>query len=153
MADFFGNLKGSLKENLGNLGKTLSDTAEVVTKKTKDEVEVQKIKSQIRGMERSNEIIFKKGEVIDTAFVDLCEAIEGREEAIADSHKLIADLKGLDVCPNCKEHVAVDVVFCPKCGTKVEREIEVEVVVDDEEDIFEEVAEELEEIVEELKED
>ena len=39
MADFFGNLKGSLKENLGNLGKTLSDTAEVVTKRTKDEVE------------------------------------------------------------------------------------------------------------------
>lgn len=164
MADFFGNLKGSLKENLGNLGKTLSDTAEVVTKRTKDEVEVQKIKSQIRGMERSNERDFqdigkmiydkfKKGEVIDTAFVDLCEAIEGREEAIADSHKLIADLKGLDVCPNCKEHVAVDVVFCPKCGTKVEREIEVEVVVDDEEDIFEEVAEELEEIVEEIKED
>ncbi len=163
MADFFGNLKGSLKENLGNLGKTLSDTAEVVSKKTKDEVEVQKIKSQIRGMERSNERDFqdigkmiydkfKKGEVIDTAFVELCEAIEGREEAIEESNKLIADLKGLDVCQNCKEHVSADVVFCPKCGTKVEREIEVEVVVD-EEDIFEEVAEELEEIVEEIKED
>ena len=163
MADFFGNLKGSLKENLGNLGKTLSDTAEVVSKKTKDEVEVQKIKSQIRGMERSNERdfqdigkmiydFFKKGEVIDTAFVELCEAIEGREEAIETAHKQIADLKGLDVCQNCKGHVSADVVFCPKCGAKVEREIEVE-VVDDEEDIFEEVVEELEEIAEEIKED
>ena len=55
MADFFGNLKGSLKGNLENLGKTLSDTAEAVSKKTKEEVEVQKIKSQVRGMERSNE--------------------------------------------------------------------------------------------------
>lgn len=167
MADFFGNLKGSLKENLGNLGKTLSDTAEVVSKKTKDEVEVQKIKSQIRGMERSNERDFqdigkmiyekfKNGDVIDTAFVELCEAIAGREEAVEAAHKQIADLKGLDVCQNCKEHVSAEVVFCPKCGTKVEREIEVEIVVEDEEDeedIFEEVAEELEEIVEEIKED
>ena len=166
MADFFGNLKGSLKENLGNLGKTLSDTAEVVSKKTKDEVEVQKIKSNIRGMERSNERDFqdmgkmilekyKKGEAIDTAFVELCEAIVGREEAIEEATKQIADLKGLDVCQNCKEHVAADVVYCPKCGTKVEREIEVEVEVeaDDEDSIFEEVVEELEEMVEEVVEE
>ena len=167
MADFFGNLKGTLKENLGNLGKTLSDTAEVVSKRTKEEVEVQKIKSNVRGMERANERDFqdigkmiyekfKKNEVVDTAFIELCEAIEGRETEIEAAKKQIADLKGLDVCPNCKEHVAADVVFCPKCGTKVEREIEVEVEaeeVDEEDSIFEEVAEELEELVEEIKED
>ena len=167
MADFFGNLKGTLKENLGNLGKTLSDTAEVVSKRTKEEVEVQKIKSNVRGMERANERDlqdigkmvyekFKKNEVVDTAFIELCETIEKREEEIEAARKQIADLKGLDVCPTCKEHVAADVVFCPKCGTKVEREIEVEVEaeeVDEEDSIFEEVAEELEELVEEIKED
>lgn len=161
MADFFGNLKGSLKGNLENLGKTLSDTAEAVSKKTKEEVEVQKIKSQVRGMERSNERDFqdigkmiydkfKKGEVVDTAFIELCEAIEGREQAIEESGKKIADLKGLDVCPNCKEHVNADVVFCPKCGTKMEEEI---IDVEETEDIFEEVVEEVKEIVEEVVEE
>ncbi len=165
MADFFGNLKGSLKGNLENLGKTLSDTAEAVSKKTKEEVEVQKIKSQVRGMERSNERDFqdigkmiydkfKKGEVVDTAFIELCEAIEGREQAIEESGKKIAELKGLDVCPNCKEHVNADVVFCPKCGTKMEEEI---IDVEEEEDIFDEVVEDVtefvEEVVEEIKED
>ena len=161
MADFFGNLKGSLKGNLENLGKTLSDTAEAVSKKTKEEVEVQKIKSQVRGMERSNERDFqdigkmiydkfKKGEVVDTAFIELCEAIEGREQAIEEASKKIAELKGLDVCPNCKEHVNADVVFCPKCGTKMEEEI---IDVEETEDIFEEVVEEVKEIVEEVVEE
>ena len=104
MADFFGNLKGSLKGNLENLGKTLSDTAEAVSKKTKEEVEVQKIKSQVRGMERSNERDFqdigkmiydkfKKGEVVDTAFIELCEAIEGREQAITEANKFAQSYK------------------------------------------------------------
>lgn len=161
MADFFGNLKGSLKGNLENLGKTLSDTAEAVSKKTKEEVEVQKIKSQVRGMERSNERDFqdigkmiydkfKKGEVVDTAFIELCEAIEGREQAIEEAGKKIAELKGLDVCPNCKEHVNADVVFCPKCGTKMEEGI---IDVEETEDIFEEVVEEVKEIVEEVVEE
>ena len=161
MADFFGNLKGSLKGNLENLGKTLSDTAEAVSKKTKEEVEVQKIKSQVRGMERSNERDFqdigkmiydkfKKGEVVDTAFIELCEAIEGREQAIEEAGKKVAELKGLDVCPNCKEHVNADVVFCPKCGTKMEEEI---IDVEETEDIFEEVVEEVKEIVEEVVEE
>lgn len=161
MADFFGNLKGSLKGNLENLGKTLSDTAEAVSKKTKEEVEVQKIKSQVRGMERSNERDFqdigkmiydkfKKGEVVDTAFIELCEAIEGREQAIEEAGKKVAELKGLDVCPNCKEHVNADVVFCPKCGTKMEEEI---IDVEETEDIFEDVVEEVKEIVEEVVEE
>ncbi len=138
MADFFGNLKG----NLENLGKTISEKAEVVAKKTEEAVEVvakkteetvevQKVKSQIRVLERSNERDFQdigkivyeryqKGRVIDTEFVDLCEAISTREDSIERYKKQVAEIKGLDVCPNCKEHVEADVVFCPKCGAKIE---------------------------------
>ena len=129
MADFFGNLK----ENLESLGKTISEKAEVVSKKTEEAVDVQKIKSQIRGMERNNErdfqdigkIIydqFKKGNVVDSEFVELCEAIEDREASIDEYKKQVAEIKGLDVCPNCKEHVEPSVVFCPKCGVKIEQE-------------------------------
>ena len=156
MADFFGNLR----ENLESLGKTISEKAEVVSKKTEDAVEIQKIKSQIRVMERNNErdlqdigkMIydqFKKGQLVDTQFVELCEAIEDREESIEAYNKQVADLKGMDVCKNCKEHLASDVAFCPKCGTKVEKEeaeevevVEAEVVEDVVEEAVEEVFEE-----------
>ena len=157
MADFFEKLKESLKEtnlkeNFEELKKTISDKAEVAKKVTEEAVEVQKIKSQIRGMERSNEKDFaeigkmvyekfKNSDVIDTDYVEICEGIAGREEAIETAKKQIADLKGLDVCPNCKEHVATDVVFCPKCGTKLEADMfDTEV---DEEDIFEDSVEEV----------
>lgn len=141
MADFLGNLK----ENLENLGKTISEKAEVVAKKTEEAVEVvakkteetveiQKIKSQIRVMERSNERDlkdigkmvyerFQKESVIEPEFVELCEAITDRERTIADYKKEVAQIKGMDVCPNCKEHVETNVVFCPKCGSKVEEDI------------------------------
>lgn len=139
MADFFNKLGNKLGSNLNDLGKIISEKAEVVSKKTEDAVEIQKIKSQIRVMERNNERDlqdigkmvyekFKKGTPVDTEFVELCEAIEDREESIEAYNKQVADLKGMDVCKNCKEHLDADVVYCPKCGTKVERE---EVVVED----------------------
>ncbi len=78
MADFF-----------GELGKHLTDAVEEVTKKTEDAIEVQKIKSQIRSLERSNErdfqdigkIVyekFKKGEMVEPDCMELCEEIEKR---------------------------------------------------------------------------
>ena len=129
MADFFENLKG----NLESLGKTISEKAEVVSKKTEEAVEIQKIKSQIRVMERSNErdfqdigkIIyerFQKGKAVDSEFVELCEAIEERDSSIEACKRQVAELKGLDVCPNCKEHVEPRAVYCSKCGAKIEQE-------------------------------
>lgn len=148
MADFFESLKG----NLENLGKTISETAEVVSKKTEEAVEIQKMKSQIRGLERSNQrdfqdigkIIyerFKKGEVVDTAFIELCETIEGREEQIQDYRRQVAEIKGMDVCPSCKEHVEPGAVYCPKCGAKIDEDI---FEAEDEEVEAEEVNEDVE---------
>lgn len=159
MADFF----GSLKENLESLGKTISEKAEVVSKKTEEAVEIQKIKSQIRVMERNNErdyahigkMIYeryKKENAVDTEFVEFCEAIEDREASIEAYKKQVAEIKGLDVCPNCKEHLESSVVFCPKCGAKVEQEVvdedafEVEDIVDD---VVEEVKGFVEDVFEE----
>ena len=164
MADFFGKLKDSLKEanlkeNFEDLKKTITDKAEVAKKATEEAVEIQKIKAQIRNMERSNERDFsdmgkkiyekfKNSDVVDTEFVEFCEAIAGREEAIEAAKKQIADIKGLAVCPNCKENVSTDVAFCPKCGTKLEEEaFDVE---EEAEDIFEEIIEEVKEAVEEV---
>lgn len=149
MADFFSKLGSKLGDNLNDLGKIISEKAEVVSKKTEDVVEIQKIKNQIRVMERNNErdlldigkMIYeqyKKGVPVDSEFVELCEAISDREDSIEAYNKQVADLKGLEVCVNCKEHVDASAAYCPKCGTKIEREEKAEV----EEEIAEEAAEE-----------
>lgn len=135
MSEFFENLKANLESS----GKAISEKAEVVAgtvaKKVEKTVEVQKVKSQIHGLELSCERDFqsigkkvyesyRKGEVVGADYVELCEAISVREERIANCKKQIAEMKGLDVCPNCKEHVEADASYCPKCGAKLEEETE-----------------------------
>ncbi len=165
MADFFGNLKKNLTETAEKVAKKTGEVADVVAKKTEDVVEVTKIKNQIRTMERNNERdltdigkmiyeSYKNGEEVDEKFVELCAAIKDREVEMIKLDKEVAELKGKDVCPECKNHVDNDAAFCPKCGAKVEREVEVvDVEVEDVNDIAEVVDEVAEEIVEEVAEE
>lgn len=137
---------------LEDLGKRITETAEAVSKKTGEVVETQKMKNQIRLLERDNnrdfremgKLIyekFKQGEVLDETFAKDCKAVEEREEAIAEYLKEIANLQGKDLCPTCKNHLEPDMLYCPKCGTKVEEDIfEKEDVIF--EDIFEETEQE-----------
>ena len=113
-----------------DLGKRITETAGAVTKKTEEVVETQKIKSQIRVEERDLQHLgklvydrFQKGEVIDTVFVELCEAVAQHEDAVQSYLKELAQLKGMELCKNCKGELESDMAYCPKCGTKVEEEI------------------------------
>ena len=140
MADFFGNL-----ENLGKIisekaGKAVDvvaqkagETVDVISKKAEETVEITKIKSQIGTMERNNERDYKdigkmiyerykKGEVVDGEFIELCEAISEREDSIRKAKEEIAGLKGLEVCPKCDARLEAGVNFCPKCGAKLDDE-------------------------------
>ena len=132
-------------DDLGDLGKIISKKAKVVTKKTgevvdvvakktEQTVEVQKLKSQIHVMERSNDrdykdigkMIydrFKKGEIVEEAMVELCEAIAEREESIEKTKREIAQIKGFDVCPSCDSHLEPNMKFCPKCGAQVDGDV------------------------------
>lgn len=140
MANFFEDFKG----NLESLGKTISEKAgvvakkteeavEVVAKKTEETVEVQKVKSQIRVMERNNDRDlqdigkmvyerYQKGLEVDAEFLELCEAISERDESIEEQKKQVAKIRGLDVCPSCKSHVEANTVYCPKCGVKIDED-------------------------------
>ena len=131
-------------EDLGDLGKLISKKAkdvtkktgevvDVVAKKTEQTVEVQKLKNQIHVMERSNERDFKdigkmiydkfkKEEMTDEAWVELCESISDREGSIEEAKKEIARIKGLEACPNCEAHLEPNTKFCPKCGKQVDGE-------------------------------
>lgn len=94
MSDFF-----------NELGKKLTETADLVGKKTGDILETEKYKSQIRSLERSNErdfidigkMIYEKfqeNEIPDMDCIELCEAIEKRKESIEDLKGEIERIKG-----------------------------------------------------------
>ena len=87
------------------LGKKISDVAEDFGKKTEDTLEVQRIKSQIRSLDRANERDyieigkkiyqkFKAGEVADLECISLCESIEKREEEAAQCQEEIRKNSG-----------------------------------------------------------
>ena len=93
MADFF-----------GELGKKISDTASDISRKAEETFEIQKIKSDIRSLKRSNErdlkdigqMVYEKfqtGEVDDTEYISLCEEIEKREEEIEKQEEQIVKIK------------------------------------------------------------
>ncbi len=89
MADFF-----------EELGKRISDVAGDIGKKAGDTFETEKIKSQIRSLKRANardlleigQMVYDKfrdGEISDLDYTALCEAIEKREEEVAECEEEI----------------------------------------------------------------
>lgn len=146
MASFLKDLGKIISEKAEVVAKKTGEVADVVVKKTEQTVEVQKIKNQIYVMQRNNDRDyrdigkmvydkFKNGEGADAEYIELCDAIAEREVAIAKAKEEMAKVKGLDVCPECASHIEPDAVFCPKCGAKVEDcdcEENVEVVFEEE---------------------
>ena len=87
------------------LGKKIANVAEDLGKKTEETVEIQKIKSNIRSLKRANDRDyidigkmvyekFQKGEVSDIGYVNLCEAIEKRDEEIERQEDEVKKIKG-----------------------------------------------------------
>ena len=83
-----------MNDTFEELGKKLADAAENVAGKTSDWLEIQKLKNQIRTLERGNmrdyadigKMYYEKykvGEVIDADAGALCENISNREMEIA----------------------------------------------------------------------
>jgi hypothetical protein len=112
-----------------DLGKKIGETAETVTNRAGEVVEVQKIKNQIRVLERGNEsayialgqIIYrhyKNSEFVDSEAIGICEAIQNREESIEKYEQQISKVRGDVKCSNCGKSVAKEMAFCPYCGEK-----------------------------------
>lgn len=122
-----------MKEFFEDLGKFITETAGNVGKKTEEVMEVQKLKSQIRSLERSNQgdltdlgkIIyerFRKEEAVDGELEVICEEIRKRRMIITAFEKKLADMRGVKECENCQELIEKDMKFCPHCGAEVKKE-------------------------------
>lgn len=120
-----------MKDFFEDLGKRIGETAETMTNKAGDAIEIQKLKSQVRSLARGNAVDlmelgktiydrFKAGEEVEESAKGLCEAIQNREASMENYEKKIARIKGASECGNCGKMVARDMSFCPYCGEKID---------------------------------
>jgi len=119
--------------NFDDLKKTITDAAEVVTKKTGDFVGVQKLKGQIYALGHSVDkkyqelgaVVFdeysKGGEINDESAI-VCEEISQINANIAELREELASKHGCTICPTCEAEVPFEAMFCMKCGAQMPEE-------------------------------
>lgn len=143
-----------MRDFFEDLGKRIGETAETMTNKAGEAIEIQRLKGQIRTLARGNAVDlmelgksiydrYKAGEEVEESAQGLCDAIKDREATIGQYEKKIARIKGASECSHCGKMVAKDMAFCPYCGEKV-------TVAEDAEDAAEEEA--FDEYAEQVKE-
>lgn len=119
-----------MRDFFEDLGKRLGETAETVTSKAGDAIEIQRIKGQIRGLARGNAVDlmelgrtiydrYKAGEEVEESARALCDAVKDRETTISDYERKIAKIRGASECAGCGRMVSKDMAYCPYCGEKV----------------------------------
>ena len=102
---------------------------ETVTDRAREAVEVQKIKNQIRVLERGNEsayialgqIIYrhyKNSEFVDSEAIGIYRQSRTEKESIEKYEQQISKVRGDVKCSNCGKSVAKEMAFCPYCGEK-----------------------------------
>ena len=126
-----------MKDFFEDLGKRIGETAETMTNKAGEAIEIQRLKSQSRSLARGNAVDlmelgkmiydrYKAGEEVEEEAKELCEAIQSREKTMGEYDRKIAKIKGSKECQNCGRMVAKDMAFCPYCGEKAAEEEEAE---------------------------
>lgn len=118
-----------------NLRQTLSDTAEVVGKKTEELLEVQKLRNRIRTAQRQVEQDYRKlghmvferfveGEAMDLELSEVCDHLIQVRNQIASFEEELARKKGQCICPACGKANPTSAAFCMFCGASMPQEQE-----------------------------
>ena len=119
---------------LDKLGETFSNTSKEVAKKTKDFTDIAKLNSKVTTEEDCIQKAYLKiGQLfyeankdsleIDGIYAEYFGIIKASQENITELKREINKIKGVTLCKECGAEVANGSAFCPKCGTKVEKEI------------------------------
>lgn len=143
-----------MKSFFEDLGKKIGETTETVTSKAGEMMEIQRLRGQIRTLERGNEadmlemgrFLYEKyqaGEEMDEQVQMLCEKIDNRTESIERHQAKIEEIKGTSTCAECGKQVAKEMAYCPYCGAKKED------IWDETEDVLREKADQAVEFVKE----
>ncbi len=116
----------------GDLGKSLSRSAQKAATRTGTFFESTKMNAQISSEQKEVEKLYAEiGELVyeralegqmpeDPEITKLVHMVREHRVRILKMKRDLADVRGMQICPNCQEEVAPDVSFCPKCGMKIE---------------------------------
>lgn len=115
------------------LGRTISNAAENVGRKTELFLEIQKMKSRLHSAQRAvekscrelGELIYRRydeGEKMDSEVSLICEDIDQMKEVMEELQEELAAKKGKRICPVCQAEIAKESVYCMRCGSKVTEE-------------------------------
>lgn len=131
MNEFFENLGKKISETADVVGKTAEDVFDNVSKKTGEIVEEQKLKAKMRALAKENtnayqllgKMVYEEflaGNYENIKYADICRDIEARAEQIIEYRRQVAAVKGFDVCSKCHSNIEPSATYCPNCGTKVD---------------------------------
>lgn len=121
----------------GSIKQTITETAEVVGKKTEEFVETQKMRNKVRTLQREirkkyadlGAAVYQRyadGESVDEELSGHCEGIMGLQKELADCKESMAAKQGRNVCPACGISNPKDAVFCMYCGAELPADDETE---------------------------
>lgn len=127
-----------------------ANASDGMVKRSGDILEIQKIKIQIGNLEGDLKNLYAG---IGEYYIDNCDRnalpsefnnvlirIDECREAIAQLNARISSIRGVTVCSSCGKEVPDDALFCPNCGSRIERAAaDTEEAADTEQDIYEEV--------------
>ncbi|WMJ79859.1 hypothetical protein RBU49_13425 [Clostridium sp. MB40-C1] len=136
------------KNVISKITKTTIDTAEVVAqtakegsakiaKKSEELVEVSKLTVSINSEESKIKDIYteigkivcekhENGMYIDPDLVEQCNDVLDLKNKIREMKNRVIQIKNKKVCPECEETLNSETMFCPKCGTNIENDIDIE---------------------------
>jgi predicted amidophosphoribosyltransferase len=114
-----------------NLGKKIGETAQAAQKKANETIEITKLNKSISNEEDKIQKIFTElgrklyglyiqGQDVGDNFESECEEISVYEDNIKELKNKIRELKNIRICPNCGAEIEEGILFCSKCGTKLE---------------------------------
>ncbi len=116
-----------------DLGKKVSEAAQLAAKKSSNLLEIAKLNMAITAEEDKIEKAYAKiGKQIfakynskvevDPDVVSICEEIKVYQENLANLKSRLMDLKDVKLCIRCNAELDKSALFCPKCGTKQEKQ-------------------------------
>lgn len=114
----------------GSIKQTITETAEVVGKKTEEFVETQKLRNKVRTLQRDigkqyeelGKVVYQRyvdGDIMDEELTRHCDGVMELQKELAACKEGMAAKQGKNVCPACGVSNPKDAVFCMYCGAEL----------------------------------
>lgn len=111
----------------GSIKQTITETAEVVGKKTEEFVETQKMRNKVRTLQKEirekyaqiGAIVYQRyvnGDTMEEELTIPCESVRNLQKELEECKESMAAKQGKNVCPACGISNPKDAVFCMYCG-------------------------------------